>query len=182
MKTLAIISAFLLTGYTSVLSQNSEREVFPEQVSIDHNEAVRGFSGDFVTMNPTAGRTDEDLPETSQNTAIISLIGMENMVMLEQIGSMNRAALSINGDGNDAEFTQNGIGNTASVNVVGSDNFIRGWQEGNYNHIGLNYEGSGTQQQVQQLGNHQSAEFNGVGMPLTITQSGDGARVIIENR
>lgn len=182
MKTLAHIIILLLLGFANAFSQNSAREVFPEQVSIDHNEAVRGFSGDYVTMNPAAVRPGDDVAESRENTAIITMRGMENMVMLEQTGSLNRSIVSVTGANNEIKYSQDGFANTQSINIAGDQNFITGWQEGNYNHIGLNYSGSGVEQRFQQNGMNQSIEFNGVGIPISVSQSGDGARVIIENR
>jgi len=182
MKTLLTIVILILVGMSPAISQSVDREIFPEQVSIDHNQAVKSFSGDFVIMESAAETDSRELPEVTVQTAIVTQIGMENLVNLSQSGELNYANISTIGDNNHVDWSQVGMRNWVSVNLNGNFNRVDGVQSGNYNQLRLEYEGDGLDQSFLQDGDHQFLEFIGVGIPMTVTQRGDGATLIIENR
>lgn len=171
-----------LVGMNYAFSQSVDREIFPEQVSIEHNQAVKSFSGDYVTMSVSTRSEDHKPPEVSVQTAIVTQIGMENMVMLNQTGELNYADIITRGNLNEVEWLQDGRRNWVSIELIGNQNTIIGEQRGNYNELRLNYEGDGLDKSFLQDGNHQLLEFSGTPIPMTVTQRGDGATVIIENR
>ena len=181
MKPLLTIVLLLLVGMSSAFSQNVDREIFPEQVSIDHNQAVKSFSGDFVTMGVSTRSEDHKPPEVSVQTAIVTQIGMENMVLLNQTGELNYANITTDGNFNTVDWRQIGMRNWVSIVLDGNSFEIDGVQDGNFNEIRLNYEGDGVKQTFLQEGDHQLLEFSGTPIPMTVTQMGDGATVIIEN-
>ncbi len=180
MKTLLTIVVLIFLA-SSALSQSVDREIFPEQVSIEHNQAVKSFSGDYVTMSASSLSENEKPPEVSVQTAIVTQIGMENMVLLSQTGDLNYANISTVGDNNRVDWSQVGMRNWVSLELIGDQNRITGEQRGDFNQLRLNYEGDGLEQSFLQDGDYQILEFNGVGIPMTVTQRGDGATVIIEN-
>jgi len=181
MKTLLTIVVLIFLAANTSFSQSVDREIFPEQVSIDHNQAVKSFSGDYVTMSASSLTDKEKPPEVSVQTAIVRQIGMENMVMLNQAGELNYANISTEGHFNHVDWSQIGIRNWVSVKLTGDHNRVIGEQRGDFNQLRLNYEGDGLDQSFLQNGNYQTLEFNGVGIPMSVTQTGDGATVIIEN-
>jgi hypothetical protein len=182
MKPLLTIVLLLLVGMNSAISQSVDREIFPEQVSIDHNQAVKSFSGDFVTMKSSELSETREFPEVTVQTAIVNQIGMANMVLLTQSGQLNYAIISTIGDHNHVDWSQIGIHNRVSVNLTGNHNRVDGLQDGHNNQLILEYEGDGLDQSFLQHGSDQFLEFIGVGIPMTVTQRGDGAMLIIENR
>lgn len=182
MKSLLTIVLLLIVGMSSAFSQNVDREIFPEQVSIEHNQAVKSFSGDYVTMSVSTRSEDHKPPEVSVQTAIVTQIGMENMVTLNQTGELNYADITTDGNFNTVEWLQDGRRNWVSIVLDGSSYEIDGLQDGNYNEVRMNYQGDGFKQTILQEGNHQFLEFTGRPIPMTVTQRGDGATVIIENR
>jgi len=116
----------------------------------------------------------------------VTQIGMENMVTLNQTGELNYADITTDGNFNTVEWIQDGKRNWVSIELIGNQNTIIGEQRGNYNELRLNYEGDGLDKSFPknflQEGNHQLLEFTGRPIPMTVTQRGDGATVIIENR
>lgn len=182
MKPLLTIVILILVGMSPAVSQSVDREIFPEQVSIDHNQAVKSFSGDYVTMSVSTRSEDHKPPEVTVQTAIVTQIGMENMVMLNQTGELNYANVTTRGNFNEVEWIQDGRRNWVSVKLIGDNNNIIGEQRGDFNELRVNYEGDGLDKSFLQDGNHQFLEFSGRPIPMTVTQRGDGATVIIENR
>ena len=182
MKPLLTIMTLFLVGMNSAISQSVDREIFPEQVSIEHNQAVKSFSGDFVTMSASTRSENEKPPEVSVQTAIVTQFGMENMVLLNQTGELNYANITTNGNFNYVDWSQLGTRNWVSLELIGDQNRITGEQRGDYNQLILNYEGDRAEQSLVQEGNYQFLEFNGVGVPMSVTQTGDGATLIIDNR
>ena len=181
MKTLLTIVILIFLGTSASFSQSVDREIFPEQVSIEHNQAVKSFSGDFVTMSASTLSENNEPPEVSVQTAIVNQFGMENMVLLNQSGELNYASITTEGNFNEVDWSQIGMRNWVSIKLDGSNYDVTGKQNGNYNELRLDYEGAGVEQSFLQDGNHLFLEFSGVPIPMTVTQNGDGATVIIEN-
>lgn len=171
-----------MLGMSAAISQSVDREIFPEQVSIDHNQAVKSFSGDFVTMSASTLSENNEPPEVSVQTAIVNQFGMENMVLLKQSGELNYANITTRGDLNEVEWIQDGMRNWVSIKLDGTNYDVTGKQDGNYNELRLDYEGAGVEQSFLQDGNRLFLEFSGVPTPMTVTQRGDGAAIIIKNQ
>ena len=182
MKPLLTIVLLLLLGMNSAFSQSVDREIFPEQVSIDHNQAVKSFSGDFVTMSASTLSENNVPPEVSVQTAIVNQIGMENMVLLNQSGELNYASITTAGNSNQVDWSQLGMRNWVSIKLDGSNYDIEGIQKGDFNELRLDYEGAGVKQSFLQDGNHLLLQYSGVPTPMEVTQRGDRAAIIIENR
>jgi len=182
MKTLIAIISFVLVGSIGAYSQNADREVFPEQVSIEHNQAVRSFSSDFVITLPALTPVIRDLPAVDRQTARITQTGDMNTVTLTQTGLQNYAEITTIGNGNMVGWNQNGRSNWVKLDLIGDDNSFTGNQRGNENQLNLNYTGSGINQSFNQIGSSHYLEFSGVGIPMSVTQRGNGTAIIIENR
>ncbi len=182
MKTLAIIILAVLLGTMGVHAQNVDREVFPEQVSIEHNQAVRSFSSDFVITLPAFSPEIRELPTVDRQTAMLTQMGDMNNTALSQRGAQNYAELVTIGDRNKVGWSQVGTGNWVKLDLTGDDNNIDGTQFGSDNRLNLIHTGNGINQSYEQIGNSHFLEVSGVGIPMSVTQRGNGAALIIENR
>lgn len=182
MKTLIIAILTVLLGSLGAHAQNVDREVFPEQVSIEHNQAVKSFSRDFVITLPAASPADRDLPAIDRQTAMVTQRGDMNTLNLIQSGTQNYAEIATIGNRNTVDWSQFGKGNWVKLNLIGDDNNFEGNQRGIANQLNLNHTGNGVNQSFNQIGNSHYLEFNGVGIPMSVTQRGNGAAIIIENR
>lgn len=165
MKLLINCLLVLLFGVSSAFAQRGgSSEVFPQQASIEHNEAVQNLSQRFVTTlfdnMPLLGSL-ESLLGGYGNYASVEQNGENNRTGISQWGSGNSASVSLIGNFNHVGINQAGVGNTADVLF-----------EGNYNSLGLN-----------QLGGFHRFELNMIntdGFNQNFTQVGMGGNIKIE--
>jgi len=178
MKT--IITLIVLVSISlGAQAQERESEIYPEQVSIDHNSAVQQFSRQFVS---TLGMSGANLhAETSDLNNIISvgISGSDNITDLNQSGLQNLISLTIFGNRNETFMSQDGDNNTAVVLFDGDDNSLGLTQEGSFNRYFNFRQGNGHQDQVLQSGNHLMLEISGDGLPVSIEQYGNGAGAVV---
>ena len=184
MKTLInILLILFLFTMTEGMAQEKNREVdvFPDQVSIEHNEAVQRFSRDFVTSLADRREGNQALNDAvngANQVAIINQFGFDNTASIIQTGFGNFAKIHIKGNRNNARIDQDGNNNRALLNIFANDNDISLLQDGSNNTFnsdaGLNHD-------VSQIGNNLSIQTRGIGIPLRIEQTGQGAGIIIEN-
>jgi hypothetical protein len=182
MKNSAVIFILLLFFSVDLAAQTDRnREVFPSQVSIDHNDAVRSFSQDFVTAFTTGSLQFDEGARTANHIAIINQFGTGNTALLEQYGLSNMASINMFGNFNFASLIQDGINNVSNIHLIGDHNRITGLQIGESNRLDILFEGSGFDRRFEQIGDNHSIEMTGEGIPLSITQTGNGTNLIIEN-
>src|SRR5690554_4462007 len=105
MKKLSII---LILLFTCSWAYAQNREVYPQQVSIDHNQAVQRFSSDYVTMQTSRAEDMAVNAGDATNLASFSIAGLHNLFSLTQNGLSNSFFLTINGSENEADFEQDG--------------------------------------------------------------------------
>ncbi|MCC5925868.1 MAG: hypothetical protein JJU41_04840 [Bacteroidetes bacterium] len=184
MKT-ALFTLLLATLVTHLVSaQNNSREVFPEQVSIEHNEAVRSFSGDFVTahnVGSAQGSTMANMSGMTGNMSFLNILGMMNFVDASQNGNANLFSLTIEGDENTAGITQRGSGNEAQIQLIGNNNTLNTLQHGRSNLLNMNIFSNGLMHNTQQIGNANQIMIQGEQRtPLQIEQRGNGIGIVIE--
>ncbi|MCH8556729.1 MAG: hypothetical protein LAT84_02850 [Balneolia bacterium] len=186
MKTISLFLVLILLGTTLAVAQSTpNREIYPDQAEhVEHNQAVIGFSGDFVTGFRTSLLplpTGEGTSVTN-NAAQINISGASNSANISQFGFENRALISINGANNEASLTQDGNENLSVIDINGSNNFIDYTQQGNNNYLGLFLRGSNFNQTYMQQGDNHSVQMIGIGLPITVEQTGGaGMSVIITN-
>ena len=185
-KSINIALIFMLVLATQLHAQNTQNNkrdvnVFPEQVSIDHNEAVERFSRDLtliLTKQLTGAEALNDAVNSADQVAIIDQFGDNNVAEIFQSGFGNFAKIDIKGNRNNASIEQDGNNNRALLNIFANDNDISLLQDGSNNTFnsdaGLNHD-------VSQIGNNLSIQTRGIGIPLRIEQTGQGAGIIIEN-
>lgn len=185
MKKLILTLLFVAFGSVWVFAQDSElnAEVYPQQVTIEHNQAVVSFSQDFVSMFEADIDRFFELDKTTfdGNDATINQYGNDNHSLIEQFGFGNLALINILGNHNNTSLTQDGNHNRTIMNIEGDNNVVDYLQDGNNNRIGLNFIGDGLNQSYEQVGNDQSIQFSGIGIDIEVFQIGNGAAVEIIN-
>lgn len=185
MKTLQLLLILMLVGFYSSAAQTSQNpgEVFIQQASFDHNDAVKQFTGDFTTMFETDFDAFSGFDEES-NSAIINMYGNDNQSSVSQRGWGNKALVNILGDRNTTGLTQSGSGNQFILNLEGNDNSVIGDQVGSDNSLRMDLIGTVNNQTFMQTGNNlmlQLVDNGNGGIPMQIEQRGNGASVTIEN-
>ena len=185
MKKVILILIVALAGIYDADAQTSQNpgEVFIQQASFDHNDAVKQFTDDFVTMFEMDFDTFDDSGENS-NTAIVNQYGNGNTSGITQNGWGNKALVNLLGDNNTTGLLQHGSDNQFILNLEGNDNTLTGTQQGSQNKLRMDLIGSGSNQTFTQMGNNLTIELidNGTGgVPMQIEQRGDGASVTVEN-
>ncbi|MCC5915171.1 MAG: hypothetical protein JJU46_12395 [Balneolaceae bacterium] len=183
---ITIIGVLCLNGLT--VAQNPS-EVFIQQANVEHNEAVKQFTGDFIlAFSGQMSLSSFDQFDTDGNVAFVNQFGDGNVSTLIQNGIGNMARINIMGNRNVTGLEQDGNSNRFILNLEGSDNEITGSQIGNENEFRMDFVGDGISIQDQsfvQSGNNLTLQLfnngNGGGVPLQIEQRGNGASVIIEN-
>ncbi|MEX2478843.1 MAG: curlin repeat-containing protein [Gracilimonas sp.] len=184
---LLLTTLFLIMGSSSIFAQmaNRDAEVFPEQVSIDHNEAVRSFSRDFVTADANFNSGLESVLQSMQmlsQLVLVSETGNNNTIRLSQDGFNNFIFTGLNGDKNELEVEQRGDNNAASFRILGNYNELSLLQEGSYNIFSRSYNSDFNQGQFSQSGIGLNMQIEGQNsIPLIIEQRGQGSGILIEN-
>lgn len=181
MKLLIIILSLILLRAGNGFAQNNS-EVFPEQVSIDHNEAVQSHSRDYVLMISVPEPSRHPAYNGMGHIAAISQTGSENITKLNQTGFSHFAEIILTGDLNEIWSDQRGKYNQLYINLTGDHNRITSFQEGEQNSIWLQETASGTHWNFEQLGNHHEIEIIGSGIPMNIRQTGYGESFMVNGR
>lgn len=185
MKRILLLIVVVLAGFYQANAQTSQNpgEVFIQQASFDHNDAVKRFTGDFVTMFEMDFDAFAESGENS-NTAIINQYGNGNKTGITQNGWGNKALVNLLGDNNTTGLLQDGSDNQFILNLEGSNNSVSGEQVGSQNSLRLDLIGTVNNQTFTQIGNNLTIELidngNG-GVPMQIEQRGNGANITIEN-
>ena len=186
MKTITLLIA--IWGIACAIAfgqeQQTQKEVYPQQASIEHNEAVKTFSRDFVTAFPAFNGLNSLGSSLSgiNNTANINMMGSDNIAGISQRGYNILGGINIEGDNNTTQLTQMGLNLSSNINI-----------EGNFNEFGMTQLGIGLQNNVQISGSN--LQFNalqtnfgfqlqqqGMGsIPLSIQTTGRSVPIIIQN-
>jgi hypothetical protein len=185
-KTISLIVSFLLvSGVSFAQAQVGNADIYPEQVEINHNAAVRQFSQFFVTSFNSLGGINANLVNGPQNSNLetnLSIIGNYNSSTSTQSGLNNFAAIGIIGDYNRVNLIQDGNDNRALLGLEGNDNLFNLSQIGNDNQYFGAYRTSNATINAEQIGNGlRAVEIGTGGIPLIIRQQGNGANLIINH-
>lgn len=184
MKAFIFTIIFIVSITTTPHAQNSDREVYPRQVSIEHNEAVKNFSTDFITAYP-AGSALANLKEISEGTSLfssINMIGNDNLALLLQKGYNTASIINIFGNANVATINQRGYDLLSILNIKGNSNQFNMVQQGS----GLDSEiyVLGSEMNISAFQNHKGMNLiqRGAGViPLSIHHSGRSIPIFIRN-
>ena len=164
MKTLInILMILFLFTITDGITQEKDREVdvFPDQVSIEHNEAVQRFSRDFVTTLADRREGTQALDNAvngANQVAIINQFGFGNTASIFQNGFGNFASINLIGLKNEAKIDQRGNDNESRINLIGINNEFSILQDGSNNTFNVDFLGVGLNQDVSQIGNNLSIQ------------------------
>ena len=173
-------------AWTMAIAQNQQnrKEVYPKQASIEHNDAVKNFSSDFVTAFSGLDLFHDLGFSLSgmNNTGSIDVLGSNNISVLSQQGYNIFGDINIEGDNNTTQLNQAGLNLSSVIDIMGDHNSLGMTQFG----IGLqnHLQISGTNLQFNAL--HTNFGFQlqqqGVGsIPLTIQNTGNSIPIIITN-
>lgn len=175
-----LLSTFIISISTA---QGINREVFPRQVSIEHNQAVRTFSRDFATAfsnNFIATKPDRAFADFSQLSAI-NILGDANYASLLQKGFNNAGIINIRGNRNEAKVKQQGQYLFSIVNLLGDDNQLTMNQQGVGQISYLQLMGSGINFDAFQSSSGMKLIQSGTGIPLIIQHRGRPLPIIIRS-
>lgn len=184
MKTFLL--TMLMVGMLTISSQAQklDREIYPEQASIEHNEAVKSFSGDFVSLftNSSVLGNLQQMSMDANQIANIQTFGDENFAMLNQMGVSNIGVINILGNENNASLEQQGDRLFSILDIRGNRNSLDMLQDGVDLQNFLQITGSGMAFDVQQTNAGLQLMQTGVGsMPMYIQRSGRSIPIIISN-
>ncbi len=186
MKNITLVIVIWGLAYIMAFGQQKDTniEVYPEQASIEHNDAVKNFSRDFVTAFPAFNGLNSlgGSLLSINNTASINMLGSDNIAGISQQGYNILGEINIDGDNNNTQLIQKGLNLSSNINI-----------EGNFNEFGMTQLGIGLQNNIQISGSN--LQFNalhtnfgfqlqqqGVGsVPLSIQNTGRSIPIIIEN-
>lgn len=180
MKTL--VALFLFFGFliSSAFGQSSQ-EVYPKQVHIEHNDAVKSFSKDYVSLFRTS---DLGLFADHENGSIgnISVTGSENVSFLLQQGYGIKGFIDVVGDHNLTSLQQQGGDLMSTLDIQGNQNQMDMTQQGFGLSNSIQLFGSGSNIDAMHTSQGLFLQQSGPGViPLTIEQKGRPSPLIIRN-
>ncbi|MFN1833970.1 hypothetical protein AB2B38_001810 [Balneola sp. MJW-20] len=175
----------LIFGSTSLLfAQAGREEIYPDQVSINHNDAVKQFSRLFVSDFFRQGgfsRDASDLVGDSNRLSDVSIYGNNNTAEIAQLGLYNYANVGIYGNGNSVDIQQNGLNLAATLKLMGENNEFNLSQSGQNNtYYGVMLLADQIINRTQSGMNNTLVEFGIGSIPLNISQTGDAMQLIID--
>lgn len=182
MKTFSLITVlalFLFGLFVGKALSQTPGDIFIEQAAFSHNDAVSQFTNDFSNLMQRSTELINGSEDIDQQV-VLNLFGARNIATIEQDGFLNNALLNLIGVDNKASLVQEGNGNLATINLIGSGNQLNYIQLGDENHLHVNFIGSALNQQFQQMGNYQNMQISGIGIPIQVSQTGNGASIIID--
>jgi len=186
MKNITSLIAIWGLAFTMAFAQDkgTNSEVYPEQASIEHNEAVKNFSRDFVTAFPAFSGLNSlgGILSGMENSASINMAGSDNIAGISQRGYNILGRINIEGDNNNMQLIQTGLNLSSNISI-----------DGNFNEFGMTQLGVGLQNNIQISGSN--LQFNalhtnfgfqlqqqGMGsIPLSIQTTGRSVPIIIQN-
>ncbi|WP_147303457.1 hypothetical protein [Rhodohalobacter sp. SW132] len=181
MKIFIWIALLLAAGLPAAIAQTHQNpgEVFIEQAAFNHNDAVVQFTGEFSHLFEPEEEFSASFSDGDHHASVLQS-GKGNLTLLNQIGFNNRTILNLIGADNVAGVVQNGDNNQAAVRWVGSANEFEYLQLGDFNRMEVQQSGSGVRQRFEQIGSNHALQVIGRGIPLNISQFGNGASAVVE--
>jgi len=186
MKNLTLYSfVFLIFPFLGLKAQDSNQEVYPEQTSIEHNQAVKDFSSRYVFTLTGSGLSLENLQQAAAGTnqfALINTVGDNNIATLIQTGGIGNAGLiDILGNQNKASLNQNGSNLLSILEIKGNLNQFNMDQLGSNLQKHVLIDGTGLQFDAEQTNAGFKLMQTGSSIPFTLEQNGGSLPIIISN-
>lgn len=169
---------------STALGQISEKEVYPKQASINHNEAVKNFSKGFVSNYWGGAFIDSEFELGSgfNKTATINVMGSDNISILSQYGYGLTGVMNIQGSNNKTSLSQTGTDLMSILNIEGSHNEFNMNQYGSGLSNFVNVSGLGLQFDARHTNYGFEMTQQGVNsIPLSIQQTGRTVPITIKN-
>lgn len=174
-----ILFSGLLTS-TTVAQEN--QEVYPQQASIEHNQAVKDFSREYFSA--MGNNSSFNLQQLSDGTsyALVNMEGSKNNAYLSQNGYGITGLMDISGSDNQSSMYQSGANLQSILEIEGHANQFNMMQTGNNIQNHFQIYSSGTNFEVQQNNSGMQFRQSGTGsIPLSIQQTGSSRPIIIQN-
>ncbi|MGM0589421.1 MAG: hypothetical protein ACQETE_13450 [Bacteroidota bacterium] len=165
-------------------AQDLNREVYPKQSSIEHNQAVKSFSSDYLLL--TEGNSSRigisAMLDRAHNIASINMGGQENMAQIIQQGLALYGLIVIEGLDNQVSLLQQGADLQSTINMQGNHNQFDMIQRGEGLHNYIDISGMGLQYNaIQTNGGFQLQQQGQGSIPIRIEHSGTMIPVRIDN-
>jgi len=184
MKNLLLTALITILAGSLALAQTQREEIYPQQASIKHNQAVKKFSRDYVTLfanSSLLGNLQQGIMDVNQ-MAKIGIYGNENTAYLEQNGNWNIGLINIEGNNNEASLNQQGNRLYSNLNLIGDYNKLDVLQDGTNLQNYIQLRGNNLSFNVEQTNSGLQLLQNGArSIPLRIQQTGGIIPIIIEN-
>lgn len=136
------VFAVLFVGWGTALAQEVESPIDTDNINnpgIEYNEAQEEFGIMYFLTSST--QRPSELSESTNNVAIIEQVGSDNKAYLDQDGSNIYGAIIQNGTGNVADVWQKGSNLQSIVNMDGNNNYLKFDQIANNRNTRLKFEG-----------------------------------------
>lgn len=180
-----LMSLLITLGITisTATGQVGEKEVYPKQASVNHNEAVKNFSKGFVSNSWGGALFDNaGLGSNFIKTATINVLGSDNISILSQYGYGITGVINVQGNHNETSLNQVGTDLRSILNIKGSYNEFNMDQFGHGLSNFVNVSGSGLQFDARQTNYGFEMSQQGVhSIPLSIQQRGRTIPITIKN-
>ncbi|MDZ7659865.1 hypothetical protein [Fodinibius sp.] len=116
----------LFIGCGTVVAQEVEGPFDTEDINnpgIEYNEAQKSFG--IMQFLTSSVDSPSDISENTNNVAIIEQVGSNNKAYLDQQGSNIYGAILQDGTGNVADVWQQGSNLESVINMQGNNNFLK---------------------------------------------------------
>jgi len=187
LKNILMINAVIIFSFNFgvAIAQDANQEVYPEQISIEHNQAVKDFSSRYVSTLTGSALSLENLQQAAAGTnqfALINMVGDNNIATLIQTGGIGNAGLiDILGDQNKASLNQNGSDLLSILEIKGNLNQFNMDQLGSNLQKHVLIDGTGLQFDAEQTNAGFKLMQTGTSIPFTLEQNGGSLPIIISN-
>ena len=143
LKVLYTAMIVLFIGLGSAFGQEVEGPIDTDDINnpgIDYNEAQESFG--IMQFLTSSLQNPNDVSESTNNVAIIEQVGSNNKAYLDQEGSNIYGAIIQRGSGNTADLWQKGSNLQSVINIHGNNNFLKFDQTADYRNAWLKLDGN----------------------------------------
>ncbi len=121
-----LVFVLLFLAFGTVVAQEIEGPIDTDDINnpgIDYNEAQKSFG--IMQFLTSTVESPSDVSENTNNVAIIEQVGSNNKAYLDQKGSNIYGAIIQRGSGNTADLWQQGSNLQSVINMQGNNNFLK---------------------------------------------------------
>lgn len=181
MRTLILYLIFIGVFISAAIAQENQ-EIYPQQASIDHNQAVKNFSSDYMSALQNNSQLNLQQLSDGISSALINVEGNENLTVLSQQGYGIVGLIDIKGHNNQTSMQQNGSNLLSVLEIEGHSNKFDMKQTGNNLQNYFQIFSSDANFELQQNNSGMQFRQSGTGtIPLSIQQSSSKPIIIRNN-